>query len=299
MVYYWDALSQSEKAQELIGSLPVAKLELIELEDAENTSGYHASVVNGDIVGMVTKKYALVQHKDAFSPIITALDNSGEGYQVSVWHKRGKAGLRVITGTEAADGVKLGFQVFNSVDGTTAINYRFTMRHQMTFIEVVGYRLSCQNGMVMRVPLNEAEFVSQEQRQQITQLMTKLFSIAHIGDAKAKAQQVQYIVEALALLKEPVAAMIEKAKTVGILPKEAEALLAKYIGKRLSDKCIYQYRKDKTKEGDKLWGLYNAITFVASHDGISDSSKKSLLDNSADLLKDVLTNGVAKAIEVE
>jgi hypothetical protein len=299
-MYYWNALEQSKNAQGLIGSLPTAKLVPIELEEAENTSGYHASVVGGVIVGMVTKKYALVQHAEAFMPIITALDNAGEEYQVSVWDKRGKAGLRVITGRLAADGVKLGFQVLNSVDGTTSINYNFWMNRQSdSHIEIVGYRLSCKNGMVMRVPLDEAEFVKPELKAQIQMLMKKLFSISHVGDAKAKAQQVQYIVEALTLLKEPVATMIEKSKTIGILPKEAEMLLAKYVGQRLSKKCLFQFRMDKIKEGDKLWSLYNAITYVASHDGVSDSSKKSLLDNSADMLNDVLTMGVAKAIEVE
>lgn len=298
-MYYFQALQKSQNAQNLIESLPKATLTPIEIEGAENSSNFKASVVDSDIVGVVTGKYVLVQHSEAFSPIIKALDNAGEDYNCSVWHKKGKAGLRVITGTESADGVKLGFQALNSVDGTTSLRYNFTMRREMSFIEVVGYRLACQNGMVMRVPMDEAEFVSKETRVEIQNLMTKLFSIAHVGDAKAKAAQVQYIVEALALLKVPVTAMIEKAKTVDILPKEAELLLAKYIGKRLSDKCLYQYRRDKAKEGEGLWSLYNSVTFVASHGDISESGKKSLLDNSADLLSDVLVKGVAKAIEVE
>jgi hypothetical protein len=291
-MYYWDALSQSEKAQDLIEGLPKAQLVPVEMEGVENPSDYHASVVEGSIVGMVTKKYVLVQHSEAFMPIIKALDNAGEEYSVSVWSKNARAGLRVITGKEAEDGVKLGFQILNSVDGTTAINYMFRISRQInSHMEIVGYRKVCSNGMVIRVPLEEAEFVREELRAEIKTLMKRAMKIAHVGDAKEKAESVQYIVEALSLLKEPVSLMIEKAKKIDVLPEEAKKLIAIYLGKRMTRKCWLQFMYDKEKEGTSIWGLYNAMTYVASHETVSDSSKKSILDNSADFLKDAVVKG--------
>jgi hypothetical protein len=207
--------------------------------------------------------------------------------------------MNVITGVETLDGVKLGFHVDNSVDGTTAIRYAFRSVLQKGWVEMVGYRVACSNGMVVRVPLDQAEFVKPELRTKILELLKKSFRFLHVGDVKEKVASVQYIVEAMSLLKDPVAAMILKAQNTKIAREEAMGLLAKYVGQRLQDRCMTRFNRDQHKEGTSLWSLYNAITFEASHNGLSVSSRDSLLNNSADLLKDALVLGVAKAIEGE
>jgi hypothetical protein len=299
-MYYWDALEQKQNAERLVESLPTATLYSLDSLELENPSGWKAVEVEGAIVGTVTNKYQLVQHSEAFMPILNGLDATGESYRISVWNHKGRAGMRIITSAEATDGVTLGFQAINSVDGTTALFYNLVSKFkEKAHLELVGYRQTCSNGMVVRVPLAESEFMRLEVVQRVHELVRKSMRFVHVGDVKSKAESVQYLVEAIALLKEPVKLMIEKAKFTQVSKEEAEKLLAKYIGMRLFNKCVREYKFGRHEKEGNLWSLYNAITWVASHGDVSKTSAKSLLDGSADLLKDVLVDGVQATLPQE
>lgn len=299
-MYYWDALEQQQNAEAVVNSLPTATLHSLDALELENPSGWKAVEVKGKIVGTVTDKYQLVQHSEAFMPIINGLDATGESYRVSVWNKKGRAGMRVITKHEAADGVCLGFQALNSVDGTTALFYKLVSKFkEKKHIELVGYRQVCSNGMVVRVPLEESEFMRLETVQRVHELIHKSMRFVHVGDVKAKAESVQYLVEAMSLLKEPVKLMIEKAQFTKVSFEDAEKLLVKFVGLRLWQKCMNEYRYGRHEKSGNIWSLYNSITWIASHGEISDTSKKSLLDGSADLLRDVLVDGVTATLPQE
>jgi hypothetical protein len=282
-MYYWESLKQKEDAEQVLESLPTASLRAISVLGAENKD--FLGVVNEQIkelVAVVSTDYQLVQHKEAFQPILDGLNTIGAKYRMRASHTKTRATLSIITENEATDGVMIGFSVKNGFDGKTALNYGFRAFKTSHTIELVGYRQVCSNGMKIEVPLDEAEFVTLEERKRITELLNKKLRIVHFGDeVQEKVQSVQYIVEALELLKNPVSRLIEASQKKEVGTKLAEEIILKYIGKRMKQRILGQFRKEEKT----LWGLYNAITFVASHDReISTSTANSLIENSADLL---------------
>lgn len=290
-MYYWESLRQKEEADNLLASLPVASLHPIEVEGAKNPDEIQA-VVNekiGEIVGAVSGKYQLVQHKEAFQPILDGLNTIGASYRMTVGYSKKKAWLSVITDAEATDGVSIGFQAYNSIDGSTAIRYSFASFKATRFIEIVGYRQVCSNGMVVRVPIDEAEFVKPELREKLTELLKLSARIIHMGDkVHDKVEALQLVVEAMELLKEPVSKMIMASQNTPVAQAQAKELIAKYIGKRLHQRILGQFRKEEKT----LWGLYNAMTNVASHDKeIATSTADSFLKGSAEMLTAELVGG--------
>lgn len=279
--------------QEAVDSIPIAtKHELAVLnkdEDATQinlgvrTDGFIGISVEGELVGVVSPRYCLVQHKEAFAPIVKGLDNISVPYEWNLFTHKGKAWLSVLVDDkEIRDTVKIGFRALNSVDGTTAIRYSFVMeRATQRHIELVGYRQVCSNGMVIRVPLDDAEIIKPELREKVVKLLEQHAKIIHTGDRAREIQAVQYVVEAVTLLREPVARIIEKAQTRAIGHDEAKELLQKYVGKRMKQRVYNQF----LSENPDLWGLYNSITYVASHDRIAQSTSNGLLNKAADLLE--------------
>lgn len=290
-MFYWEALKQKEEAEELLESLPTASLKSLLVQDGAENKDFVGVVneQNNSLVAVVSKDYQLVQHKEAFQPIIDGLNTIGAKYRIRSSYSKTKAFLSIITENEATDGVMIGFQVINGFDGKTALNYGFRAFKTQSIIEIVGYRQVCSNGMKVRVPLDEAEIVTLEERRKITNLLYKNLRIVHIGDnVQEKVQSVQYITEAMELLKNPVSRIIEASQNKEVGTKIAEEILLKYIGKRLKQKILGQFRKEEKT----LWGLYNAITYVASHDReISTSTANSLIENSADLLTAEVVGG--------
>ena len=217
-----------------------------------------------DYVNCPRKSYKLVQHKDAFRPIIEGLMQGGIhnfGFITQANHK--KAELQVYATGEVYDTVSLGFRVMNSLDGTSAINYGFRTFRETSHIEIVGYRQACANGMKIQVPLDQAEIVKPELRNQIQMLMSKDTRIQHTKSAEDKIQTIQYIVEAISLLKDPVEEMIKRAeKWTWRDADHLEQLIKKHVGQRYKQKV----EERLGHETPDLWGLYNAITYVASHD---------------------------------
>jgi len=81
--------------------------------------------------------------------------------------------------------------------------------------------------------------------------------------------------------RDPVARIIDKAQTREIGNQEAAELIKKYVGKRMFQKVYNQF----SYESSDLWGLYNAVTYVASHDNIAQSTSNGLLVKAAGMLE--------------
>jgi hypothetical protein len=288
LVTFWDYKNKAEETENAIAKIPMATLESIRTtSDATNPKNFMAVVLNETagkrIVATVSKRYRLVQHAEAFKPIIDGLHFTATDYEFCLIHRNTKATLDVFV-TEIANsglgGIRLGFRAISNIDGRNAIKYTLSQSKFQGTIEIVGYRQVCENGMKIRVPLDEAEFVRPEIRGKVTSLLEMSANVAHIGNVESKIKATQYVVEAMSLLKEPVKAMIEKARTQEIGEKEAKALLAKYIGKRLTSAINDKFQSEE----QNLWGLYNAITYIASH-GVTVSTMNGLMNKSANLLE--------------
>jgi hypothetical protein len=76
--------------------------------------------------------------------------------------------------------------------------------------------------------------------------------------------------------------MILKSQQWKITDREhLEKLIKTHVGKRYAQKIATRYALDKD---ESLWGLYNAITYVASHDELKAVSRDNLIDKAADML---------------
>jgi hypothetical protein len=296
-----------------IATLPVAVEKDVFVERdgiAQKESNFKAIVVGREVVNIPSKRYTIVQHKDAFKPIVEGLTIAGdeqqrEHFRFSMWHSSRKAWLNLFVGDVVEKGfgkIEYGFRVLNSFDGTTAVKYNLISKHKgedTTYVALVGYRQLCSNGMVIKVPITEADTVKEEMitlQGKIQQLANFDLSIMHTSNADEKLGKIQFVVEALMLMKNPLKRFINKAKAWKI---EDEAMLRRivkaHIGERMKDRILQQYRAEE----QDLWGLFNAITYVASHEHeLSDGTRNSLLDKSANLLVEVLErNNIGKIEE--
>jgi len=122
-------LRSADTVNQAIAQLPVATNWDIDavhridygLEERKSVPWKQAIMVNGLPVAVMSKRYKIVQHEEAFRPIIEGLTLRGiDNFQYSMWNTESIANLAVYLG-EGEDGVKLGFRCINSFDGTYAI----------------------------------------------------------------------------------------------------------------------------------------------------------------------------------
>jgi hypothetical protein len=287
-------MKSGEQLNQAIQTLPIASEEKVFDEGGNELTQYKAVRVNGNVVSVPSKHYKLVQHSRAFRPLVNGFTVAGiKDFKFNLWGNNRRAFINIYCAdTTAGDGISFGFQAVNSFDGTTALKYSFSSYKSKRIIEVVAYRKICSNGMVARVDLENADFVRVEEKEQIEQLLGQRKRILHKGDVESELEEVQYIVEAMVVLKNPLKRIIAAAREITIKDrKTAELFIKKYIGKRKLDRILEQYgNEEKT-----LFGLWNAVTFVASHySKMKHSTSQSMLNKAADMIE----NELAVKVEV-
>ena len=243
-------------------------------------------------VGTVSPHYKLVQHRDAFMPILMALDNAGMmNYQFSTWAVPSQAFLAVTV--LETNGIRIGFRARSRIDGGHAISFGFKavrtkVERQLIekhYVTVWGVRQVCTNGMMMKIPLDSIKYFTSEQRRNVEILESEQRRIAHIGDTTAKLRGIQAIVTGFLDLREPVAKMIVDANEFPITMAQAEEILKQYFGKRKITDIMVRWKEN---EEPNLWGLYNAATYLASHHPMAESTREGLLVKAADMLTGLL-----------
>jgi hypothetical protein len=289
-------LKNAETINQDIADLPTAeelklwgtRPDAFDASEKELVVGYKAIKVtekSGKVhyVNCPSKHYVKIEHAEAFRPVIEGLTLSGQhNFQYILVHNERKAFLQIYTGMDSVDSVKLGFTVFNTFDGTGSLNYGIKMMKQMTYVEVTGWRQVCSNGLKIRVPLSQAEVITNETMTKVKTLFKEHAKIRHSGDIKEKIASVQYVVEAMGLLRGSVEAMINRSQNWSIEDQDQlKALVKKHVGTRYAERVLSQYKQEEPT----LWGLYNAITFVASHeDGMRLVTSDNLINKAADML---------------
>lgn len=290
------ALGNADSVNQAIAELPTAKpLKIwttnndVEYpDDAIECKNFKAVIVtdkdnNSEIVNCPTNRYQIVQHEQAFRPIVEALTLAGiKNFQFNTLANHKWASLNVFVTGSGYDGVNLGFSVTNSFDSSSAISYGFKATRSTKSIELVGYRQICSNGMKIKVPLNQAEIVKLEIVERVTFLLKEHARILHTKNAFHKIETMQYVTEAIGLLQKPVENMIKLAQKWTIDDnKMFKELIKVHVGRRFARKVEHQYHLDN---GNSLWDLYNAMTFVASHDELRPITRESLIDKASDML---------------
>jgi hypothetical protein len=290
--FYWEYMRRANETKEVLDNIPTASLQTItatEVGNIENPKTMKAVVVGNRIVASVSKNYQLVQHKDAFKPVFDGLHQTGTPYEFALFLDDVKASLSVFC-DEVGDngsGIKLGFKVANNLDGRGALRYLIKSQSvtRSTTFELVGYRLACQNGLKIRVPLAEAEELRIEKKvvEKIEELIKMATRIVHMGteqEMKQKLAAIGYVVEAVSLLKQPIETIIKKAKNKQIGEAEAKELIGKYVGRRMSNRILERFKEEE----QSLWGIYMAATYTGSHD-CSIPTMNGLINSSAKMLE--------------
>lgn len=286
-----------------IAAIPKADLWDIYARSPEDTETKNVRmrgvVVAGELVSVVSDRYKLVQHEQAFRPVIEGLTVAGvQDFTFNLHWNKANANLSIyyLEADDGSEGIRFGFRVHNSVDGKSSIRYGFDMEKLVSenvmvtdrFVTVWGVRQVCQNGLMMRVPLDWVDVVHQEERLKIESLIKEAKSIAHYGEIEKKIKVMQYVTEAFVLLQKPIERILARSKLYEIEnQEEARKLLKKYIGKRLSERILKKY---DTEEGT-LFGLWNAATWIASHDEkIKERTRHNLIEDAGIMLEKELRN---------
>src|SRR3990167_4094494 len=137
-----------------------------------------------DFVNCPKGRYRIVQHTEAFRPIVEGMTLAGQrNFEFVMLYSAEREEMQIIFGNEVADSVFIGFSVKNSFDSTRAIGFGMNMMKGKKYIEVGGYRQICANGMKIRVPLEEAEYFSAETRKKVITLLSESARIIHTPKA--------------------------------------------------------------------------------------------------------------------
>lgn len=290
MTYNHYNLLEGNRVNECIATLPVATEQKVYTEKNGRIPNRKAILVGNEVVDVVSDRYSIVQHAQAFRPIIEGLTVRGiQNFKFSIWATTTRANMNVFVG-KADDGVNFGFKCTNSFNRTSAVNYGFSAKQISQTVEIVekdhvlvwGMRQVCSNGMVMRVPLKTCKYLDTELVTKVKELLTQRTRLKHVGMVHSRLEDIQYVVEAFLLLKNPINMMIADAQNYPLSKQRAMFLIQKYVGRRRMDKYLQLYKREE----QTLWGLYNAFTFYASHEqGISDSARERKLLQSAELLE--------------
>jgi len=284
----------ADQINDAMSVLPMAELLPIKTEAGESIPNFRAvkvSMHRGQtcFVNCPSNRYALVQHADAFRPVIEGLTQAGvKDFRFSCYSDENRAKLNIFVGEKGFDSVQLGIQVYNSYDGSSAVHFGLDLNRKKQFVEVVGYRQVCSNGMKIRVPLNQAEIIKLETRTKIESLLHERASLRHTESVVEKLEAIQYTTEALALLREPVELEIKKAMQFSIEKrKQLKDIVLKHVGKRYAERVERQYNRDN---GKSLWDLFNAVTSVASHEYEINKvvTRENLIDKASEMLYEEL-----------
>lgn len=282
-----------------IHKLPVASIEEVQTTSGLMAQKHKAIVVSGQVVSILTKKYRLVQHKEAFAPIINSVKNNVDKFNFCIIADNQRAYLDILTekANDGKEGIEFGFRCKNTFDGRSSIKFSFVQQKASRWVELVeknhvtvwGYRQSCKNGMVMKIPLAYEKVVVPEERAKIEELLRLSKNIAHFNPTVENGlKEVKNVIEILFLLRKPVERIIALADKYSLLGAQKEdiiKLISKYCGKKMSHSIYDKFARDN-EENTSLWGLYNAITSLATHrQDLSNNTRQKLYEHAGDMLE--------------
>lgn len=273
------------------------------------------------VTGVVSKNYKPVQPIDAFMPVIEAIHEVTPDAHVSAgYNDRGSFWLDCLQGTATVDSIHTGYRVFSAHDGKTGINYsvlnkatykvRENVKHEeevldgtakhggYLYVDVIGLRQVCSNGMKVRVPLDEAmvgeekgdtaysirEMLKEVWTQEEDRLKTlKLYAhnqrIVHMGDVQTHIAKVNEAIRAIAHLTPAIVRIVERAQNEQISFQEKYKILENILGKRLSHEVSTQ---GQSEGNDTIWDMVNQITHYATHKAM-EKDKSKLTQKAAEL----------------
>jgi hypothetical protein len=335
------------KAEELLTQLPVAELRPI---FAQSEDGLMSEMptkrgvfVDNAPYEVVSDRYKPVQHSEAFKQVCEVIAGVDLQLMVKVSWYGDRAQMSVVVEDDIADTVRFGFYVSNVHDGLHAVTYSFAMdrvqrykevvQHQSTtvlqdgedakpkkggysYIELVGFRQICSNGMKIRVPMDEVMaatgtqatelqmsvkraltevWETEENRIRVKSILHVRKKISHKGDVVKKLEEQKKVMEVLVALKDPVKRMIARAQNKHVGPKEAMDVLVSYLGVGTARRIVQCVADGECDPLVSAWDVYNSFTYYATHKADSVREINRVENASADYLV-LLSRSPADAI---
>jgi hypothetical protein len=293
-----------DKINAELAKLPIAVLKPVYAYNTETLQYDHladkAAVYSGvegspkEYASVVGGNYGLVQHDPAFRPIIEGLTQAGiKDFRFSLQHWRKGALLNIYVDNpiQEGSGVYLGFSAYNSFCGHHAFTYGFDFSNTgKAQIEVIAWRQVCENGAKIIVDLANAQFVTLEIKSKLDSYLSEVRKLRHTKSIIGKLQEMQYITEAVSLLKVPIESMIKSAGLIEIEDQDKlKKLIKQHVGKRYASKVEEEY--NKAGYNNTIWDLFNAITYIASHDEkVTFTGRQLLEEKAAKMLLYEITN---------
>ena len=195
----------------------------------------------GMLTSIQSKNYRLVQHAEAFAPVIESLMAGGQKRALArIYENKARAFMTLVfpeIKVTPKDGhsLMLGFIARNSYNGTLSVR-----------VDGYGLRKVCMNGMVFGKELLGS------------------FREIHIGGKPSSiSDRVQVFMEQISRRIDPLRDTINAAIEEPLDSKLAELVLNRVgFGKKRTEELLTHF---ETLEDQNRWGLYNAITHYASH----------------------------------
>jgi len=209
---------------------------------------------NSEVTAVLTKKYAVVQHAEVFKKLIDAVNLYDNKVQAQTISDFKRAYLFVSMPKKftfkAPDGkdLTLGFSATNSYNGTTGV-----------VIGAFGYRLACQNGMLLTKTLGG-------------------MSVDHITGVHKRLDAL------FGQMEHQIATLnnrIEQAMEAKIALAHAEAFAEHFTGKDNARIAMETFKKEG---GHSVWALYNSFTDLYSHAETNPRNRLLQIGKAEDLL---------------
>ena len=230
---------------------------------------------NGYVYDVVSNRYALIQHKDAFKPVLETLKTMGKNQvRAEFIQNKGRAWMSIVfpetTINDGQDGIEMGIQMKNSYESGMSLQITSTRSYyEGRFLTFFGYRRVCSNGMMVRVPwteINKGAKVDEIRKEYVTEKEVGLGSFStriwHSGSSEKKMEQISRIVKTLTDCIPYIQTLVDKARQHHLEPEEASKMLEGIgLGKRMVEKVMKLYANDEQSR----FGLYNSVTYYASH----------------------------------
>jgi hypothetical protein len=166
--------------------------------------GYSGVVVNGRVVGVVGRKYVLVQHKFAFAPVLGGVERlCGFG----LWCDWRYADCYVYCFRDV--GLLWGFGVRNRLDGRGSVRYLFGDH----FVDLFGFSIENNCLLFHRLDLR-GHLVGSVLNGRVSELFRRAGGVVHYRSVKKKSCNVKYVLEAVGLLEWVIGKKVGEARGV-------------------------------------------------------------------------------------
>jgi len=232
-----------DKIRKLLEKLPGAEERSLIVRGKPNPVRSHKAIwdtTNNRLVGVVSRKYTLVQHKDAFEAVIKAIEQLRMPvHTFNAYSIRGIATLRIVfEGMEITPGdsrpILMGIEARNSYTASLSL-----------YLGGFLYRLICKNGMT-------------------TRRLVEPYKIKHLGrDKETLVHKIEQEVPIILEKIPDVLKYIKKARMKEVGEKNAAKIIEAYgVGKKRGKKILNSFGAEE----HSLWGLYNAFTLQATRE---------------------------------